>query len=241
MTNSPASKEKEPGLTERLLTPIHRRGFLQAAGVVAAGTAIALSGCKDEDDVEPFVGVTFSDDDDGIMNYAYALEQLEAAFYIQLIDSIADNPNAATFFSSDATVSQAILDRFTDIRDHEIAHRDLFKASLGSKSIANLEFDFSIIDFNSASEVLETAQTFEDLGVAAYNGAGPLLDSADLLKIAGKIVSVEARHAAFIRELVRPGSFSGTTTTGLDPYMLPSQVLAAADPFIKTAINNKLP
>ena len=51
------------------------------------------------------------------------------------------------------------------------------------------------MDFNSRDSVLKTARTFEDLGVAAYNGAGQLLERGEYLLLAGKIVSVEARHA----------------------------------------------
>jgi hypothetical protein len=61
------------------------------------------------------------------------------------------------------------------IRDHEIAHRDLFKAALNKNAIPALEVDFTKIDFNSRDSVLKTAMTFEDLGVAAYNGPEQLL------------------------------------------------------------------
>ena len=50
--------------------------------------------------------------------------------------------------------------------------------------------------------MLTTAKTFEDLGVAAYNGAGQLLKKEEYLLLAGKIVSVEARHATAIRYLI---------------------------------------
>jgi hypothetical protein len=82
--------------------------------------------------------------------------------------------------------------------------------------------------------------------VAAYNGAGKLLVSTDLLTIAGKIVSVEARHAALIRDLISNGSFAdlstltafgANTTNALDGALNPPQVLALAAPFIKTKIN----
>jgi glutamine amidotransferase-like uncharacterized protein len=73
-------------------------------------------------------------------------------------------------------------------------------------AIGELDVDFSAIDFNSRDSVLNAAKTFEDLGVAAYNGAGQFIESSDYLLIAGKIVSVEARHAAAIRDLINPGS-----------------------------------
>ena len=69
--------------------------------------------------------------------------------------------------------------------------------------------------------------------MAAYNGAGKLLKDPGYLVIAGKIVSVEARHASAIRTLINPGSadFAGDDVvdpvTGLDRALNPSQILAA--------------
>jgi len=72
---------------------------------------------------------------------------------------------------------------------------------LGNDAIPDLKFNFRSIDFNNRNQVLRTARMFEDLGVAAYNGAGRYLASPASLLLAGKIVSVEARHAAYFREI----------------------------------------
>ena len=85
-----------------------------------------------------------------------------------------------------------------------------------------------------------TAKAFEDLGVTAYNGAGKLLVSADYLLLAGKIVSVEARHAAYIRDLISYGSFADNTAldaNALDMARTPAEVLAIAGTYVKTPIN----
>lgn len=55
-----------------------------------------------------------------------------------------------------------------------------------------------MVNFNNRTSVLQTAMSFEDLGVTAYNGAGPLLTSRNFLRVAGRIASVEARHASFL-------------------------------------------
>ena len=74
---------------------------------------------------------------------------------------------------------------------------------------------FTKIDFNSRDSVLTTARTSEDLGVAAYNGAGQLLEKGEYLLLAGKIVSVEARHATAIRYLIgRKGNASASNGSG---------------------------
>jgi len=174
--------------------------------------------------------------DTGVLNYAYALEQLEAAFYTQVI---------ATPYSGMNSEERVIL---TDIRDNEIAHREFFKVALGRKAIPSLQVNFTTINFNSRDSVLNTARTFEDTGTSAYNGAGQLLKNPEFLLIAGKIVSVEARHVATIRDLLQPMSayFSGDDVTdpatGLDPARLPAQVLPLVAPYIRTPITgNRLP
>lgn len=179
-------------------------------------------------------GVDLGSGDVGILNYAYALEQLEAAFYARVI---------ASLYSGITPTEQAFL---TDIRDHEAAHRNFFKAAItaaGATPLQDLEVNFGSVDFGSRASVLGTAKVFEDLGVSAYNGAGKLITSADYLTIAGKIVSVEARHAALIADLLSNGTFSDTTdANGLDTAKMPKDVLMAAGPFIVTKLNaNNLP
>ena len=108
--------------------------------------------------------------------------------------------------------------------------------------IPSLEVNFSSIDFTSRTSVLNTAKAFEDLGVTAYNGAGQLISTTGngptYLGLAGKIVSVEARHAALIADLISDGTFAATTdANGLDMARTPAQVLAIAGTYIKTKID----
>ena len=215
-------------------TGLDRRSFLQFAGAGAAGIALLAAGCKkDESMMLDSTGVNLGSGDVGILNYAYALEQLEAAFYTKV---------ASSFYTGITEAERLLL---SDIKDHEIAHREFFKNALGSNAIPGLEVDFSMINFSSRESVLATAKAFEDLGVSAYNGAGVLIKDSGYLTLAGKIVSVEARHAALIRDLISNGSFANNEvvdSNGLDKSRLPMEVLAIAAPFIKTKINgNDLP
>lgn len=203
-----------------------RRKFFNFVGA-ASGVAFIAVGCdKDDDTPISNIGVNLGSGDVGILNYAYALEQLEAAFYIKVIETSGNG----------LSVYEAA--RFNDIKQHEVAHRQFFKAALGSNAIPDLDVDFSSIDFSSRTSIINTAAAFENLGVSAYNGAGRLLVNADYLLLAGKIVSVEARHAAYINDLITPGSFAnGTDINGLDISRTPPQVLAIAGTYIKTKIN----
>ena len=96
----------------------------------------------------------------------------------------------------------------TDIRDHEIIHRWISSkqhwVAGHQRIIPALEVNFSSIDFTKRDAVLGAAKLFEDTGVAAYNGAGNLIKNEAYLLLAGKIVSVEARHASVIRDLLNP-------------------------------------
>jgi hypothetical protein len=216
-----------------LVTNAKRRHFLKMGTMTVAGAGLLLMGCNDDDDMGPALpgAVNLGSGDLGILNYAYALEQLEAAFYAEVIKG--------SYFANASAEEKTIMG---DLEKHERAHREFFKAALGSNAIAGLEVDFSSIDFSNRTSVLGAAKTFEDLGVAAYNGAGQFLESADLLLIAGKIVSVEARHAAAIRDLINPGSadFAGDDiidANGLERTLTFTEVLTAAKTYVKTEID----
>lgn len=222
----------------------NRRKFLSALGMGTVGTAgvALLASCERNDWYDQFRdnnkgGATIDFKDDiGILNYAYALEQLEAAFYTEVVAK-----SSAVFSASQNAF-------FNDIKLHEIAHREFFKKALGSNAIGSLEVDFSSVNFTNKDSVLATAKAFEDLGVAAYNGAGYKITTGAYLVVAGQIVSVEARHAAWVRDQITPGSFadlaslsgSGSdNTNGLDAILPPSKVLPIAATFIKTKIDVK--
>ncbi|HEV7378932.1 MAG TPA: ferritin-like domain-containing protein [Dyadobacter sp.] len=214
-----------------MLSKVNRRYFLRSAGVAASMGAFVLGACT-EQDLMSDKAIDLGNGDTGILNYAYALEQLEAAFYTQVM---------MTPYLNMTDEEKWIL---TDIRDHEIVHREFFKAALGSAAIPGLTPNFASIDFADRASVLGAAKLFEDTGVAAYNGAGKLIQSVDYLLIAGKIVSVEARHASAIADLINPNALefaSGQINDmGLENAFPPSVILNGVKPFIKedlTAMN----
>lgn len=213
-----------------------RRSFLKLLGlggtIVLAPTLFAA--CGDNDGItDPGSNAQAKLDlstDVGIFNYAYALEQLEAAFYGAVVGA----GNFATLFP-DPNERELL----TDIRNHEVVHREFLRAALGGAAIPDLQLDSTTVTALIADRatILKNAQTFEDLGVAAYNGAGKQLKDGRNLLVAGKIVSVEARHAAAIRDArdSTGRSFAGddvVNATGLDVKMEPAAVLASV-----TALN----
>ncbi|WP_337040831.1 ferritin-like domain-containing protein [Emticicia sp. 17c] len=224
--SSPVARVKDESVKS-----VDRRNFLRNAGLTTVAGAVFLAGCDKDDTMTPSAtAVDLGSGDVGILNYAYALEQLEAAFYTQVV---------ASPYSGITDAEKTLL---TEIRDHEIIHRDFFKAALADKAIPNLEVDFSSIDFSNRASVLGAAKLFEDTGVQAYNGAGKLIQNATYLLLAGKIVSVEARHAAAIRDLLSPNSasFAGDDiidNNGLDKAVKPADILMAVKGFVKNSIN----
>lgn len=224
-----------------------RRGFLKVLGV---GGSIVLmpslfAACNNDDNgTGPDVtSATLNlSNDTGILNYAYALEQLEAAFYTAVVAS-------AAFGGMSAELKEV----FTDLQNHEVAHREFLKAALGSSAIGGLALNTSTVTAATANTatILKNAEAFEDLGVSAYNGAGKYLQDATNLLLAGKIVSVEARHAAAIRDLREGLGLAGTpantrfagddvvNASGLDVKLEPSAVLGrvVATQFVTTSIS----
>jgi len=203
-----------------------RRRFLRYA---AAGTAVmagaVIASCSKDNSKQNIYNdhVDLGTGDIAILNYAYALEQLEAAFYTQVI---------ASPYKNITTSEKSLL---TDIRDHEVSHREFFKTALAGVAIPKLTISLSSINFADRTSVLSAAKSLEDLGISAYNGAGYLIKGVKYLTLVGKIVSVEARHASLISNLITLGSFADSKVidlNGLDSALSPQQVIPVINTFI---------
>ena len=100
---------------------------------------------------------------------------------------------------------------------------------LGGTPVKAPKVDFGKA-FASQGSFLKLAQTLEDTGVSAYNGAAPSIQSKEVLGAAGSIVQVEARHAAAIRLL----NGKPPAPDAFDPSLEMQQVLDAVKPFVKS-------
>src|SRR4029077_17090492 len=96
---------------------------------------------------------------------------------------------------------------------------------LGGKPVSEPKFNF---EYKSTDEFLKLAETFENTGVSAYNGAGPAIKSKEVLAAAGAIAQVEARHAAAIA--LQNGQ--EPAPSAFDAPLEEKQVLKAVEPFI---------
>ncbi len=144
-----------------------------------------------------------------ILNFALTLEYLEAEFYTRAEASGALNGESLEF--------ARVVGR------HERAHVGFLTDALGSSAVAKPTFDFKGTTAD-AEAFRMTAVALEDLGVSAYNGQGPRI-SRSLLGAAASIVSVEARHAAWIRDIVG----RNPAPRAFDPARSMQQVLAAVE------------
>ncbi|HEU0136889.1 MAG TPA: ferritin-like domain-containing protein [Flavobacterium sp.] len=208
-----------------------RREFFKISGIAVAGAGLLLS-CNNDDDNggnpqdSQLPGMRngvfdLGGGDLGILTYAYALEQLEAEFSTRVV--------TATGFTTafDAMEQQMMM----DIYNHEVVHREFFRNLLtdllpdpSTQLLPNLQFNFGNLNFSDRNAVLQMANTLEETGIAAYNGAGKYITDPENLNIAGKIVSVEGRHASAIRQLMN-NDHSDFAPTPLDPARSPSQIL----------------
>jgi hypothetical protein len=223
------SKEMIIGSSDQLLQATTRRRFLGLLGV--AGSIVFLpsvfTACSDDDNItdpttDPAAYRLDLTTDTGILNYAYALEQLEAAFYTAALTS----PGFTQLSASEQEV-------ITDLRNHEVIHREFFRQLLGASAIPTIAFNATTVASLTATrdQILRTSQLLEDTGVSAYNGAGKYLTQAANLLVAGKIVSVEARHAAAIRDIrdTTGRLFAGddvVNADGLDVKSEPAKVIS---------------
>lgn len=198
-----------------LMFPATRRGFIRT--LLAGGSVMLLpsvfTACSDDGDnplgpgeiPDPVTGVQFDlRSDIGIFRLVHLNEQLEAAFYTAVVSS--------GTFSGMSSDERELL---TDLRDTEIIHREFVRTALGSQALPDIRgsIDLNVLNniLSSRVNILTTARTFENMGVAALNGAGKYLQDPRNLLIAGKAVSVEARHAAALEDVLPPSGVNANT------------------------------
>ncbi len=193
----------KPGTTRAQLL---KRAALGGGGVIAGG--VAFGG------LPSLAFAASASEDVKILNFALFLEYLEAAFYTEA-EQKGLLIGEARYFAQ-------------VVGGHERAHRDFLKKALGSQAISSPKFDFRDTTSNTA-KFIAAAIALEDTGVGAYNGQGANL-TKPTLAVAAEIVSVEGRHAAWIRDiadqspLVTDKPAGGPAPYAFDPLYTKSQV-----------------
>jgi rubrerythrin len=180
-------------------------------GVLAAGAVYGTFM------VAPFVRSAFAmggSSDVDILNFALTLEYLESTFYEEAKKRVKASGELKSLISLLAS----------DEKQHVEALKGTIE-KLGGKPVKEPKFDF---EYSGTSGFLKLAETFENTGVSAYNGAAPSIKSKEVLGAAGSIVQVEARHAAAIA--LQNGQ--EPSPSAFDAPLDEKEVLKAVEPFI---------
>lgn len=192
--------------------PQTRRDFLRALAVAGTGAAVGST---------IFSRRAFAQSGGGdvdIANFALTLEYLEAEFYQKALDAGVLSGNAQSYIQATG--------------DHENQHVEAIKGLLegaGAKPVEKPEFTFPADAFSSQDSILQLAGTFEPVGVGAYLGAAPMIESPDILAAAGSIAGVEGEHVVAINTLLGNPM---PANTAFPEAMSKDQVLAAVAPFM---------
>ena len=162
---------------------ITRRSAFEAGAVALGG--IAVGGVVLGEHADPAVSAPSAKQDAEILNFALLLEYVQAAFYAEGLSRAGLTGELKSFASTVAAQEQE--------------HIAFLQKALGSAARKAPKTDFGD-DTADAEKFSLAAFKLEDLGVAAYNAQAPNL-TKDSLRAAARIVSVESRHAAWIRDL----------------------------------------
>jgi hypothetical protein len=203
----------DPQLAAVEVHGVTRAGFL-LKGALGAGALYGASA------VTPFVSSALAaggSADVDILNFALTLEYLETDFYQSKGKQIGLTGEARSYAKSFGA----------EEAEHVAALTKAIKAA-GGKPVKQPTFAFPVSDQQS---FLKLAYTLENVGVGAYNGAGPSLKSKELLTAAGEIVQIEARHAATVAMITDEAI---TPNGAFDKPLTMKQVLAKAGPLIKS-------
>jgi hypothetical protein len=154
---------------------ITRRALCAGALAAAAGGAVAV----------PVLVEAQGSDDRRVLELLLLVERTEAAFYAAALD---------------AGILDGELREFADVvRGHEAEHLAAVESALGDDVPDAPSFDFGE-NLADADAFARAAARLEDTAVGAYNGQAGNVSKA-VFAVAARIVSVEARHAAWVRSI----------------------------------------
>jgi truncated hemoglobin YjbI len=163
---------------------ITRRNILVAGG--AGATAAALGGLIAAGSQTARSAPSASQDAE-VLAFILGVERIESGFYAAVART--------------GRLSGELAEFVTIVGGHEREHVAFLEQALGSAAPKAQPFTADVGALaDDAKRFVRTAAALEDAVVAAYNGQAANLRPETLAK-AATIVSVEARHAAWIRDI----------------------------------------
>ncbi|KAH8171021.1 ferritin-like domain-containing protein [Sarocladium implicatum] len=189
--------------------------FVSKAALLFSATSLVAAA-----PLEKRAGVTDAD----ILNYALTLEHLEDTFYREALEKYSESDFAAAGFDS------TFYNNIKTVASDEAAHVAFLTSALkaaGATPVAACTYDFG---YDSVETFLATASILEGVGVSAYLGAAADIMSKTYLTAAGSILTVEARHSAYIRS----GNKQVPFAQPFDAPLTLNEVFSLASGFIKS-------
>jgi len=171
-------------------------------------------------------------DDPAILNFALTLEHLENAFYSQGLKNYSSSD-----FASASGLGKNTYANVQEIGSDESNHVELLTGALsaaGATPVQACTYKFPSTD---AKSFLGLAQVLEGVGVSAYIGAAQYIANPAYLEVAASILTVEARHNAFIRLANGYSPFPSPYDTGLSPRA----IVSLAGSFFASCPNGSAP
>ncbi|SMY21853.1 unnamed protein product [Zymoseptoria tritici ST99CH_1A5] len=165
-----------------------------------------------------------------ILNYALTLEHLENTFYKEVLQKF----TLADFQA--VGLDNVFYKNLQTISSDEQTHVEFLTTALTAAGVTPVvanEYNFGLTDVPS---FLTLVNILEGVGVSAYLGAAQFIASGDYLTAAGSILTVEARHSAYLRDSKRPQQLSPFPSPFDTPLSI-NAVYTLASPFI-TKNNN---
>ena len=153
--------------------------------VLATGGAIVAGGIAIASVADPAGSQPSAAQDVEILNFALLLEYVQAGLYADVLRR--------------GSVQGELREYVRTVGAHERAHVAFLRKALGGKARKAPKLDFGD-DTTSPERFTQAALKLEDLAVAGYNAGAPNL-TKPTPAAAAKIVSVEARHASWIRSI----------------------------------------
>lgn len=163
-----------------------------------------------------------------ILNYALTLEHLENTFYSQGLQNFTQAQFAAAGY--DATFYKNLKEISSDEATHVSFLTSALKGA-GAQPVAACTYNFGV---TSVQSFVTTASLLEGVGVSAYLGAAANISNPAYLTAAGSILTVEARHSAYIRSSITPEGFLSPFPQPFDIPLDFDEVYSLAALFIKS-------
>jgi hypothetical protein len=213
-------EERNPAALEELRAdPSSRKAFLRSlgGGAAAASLTLALAACGTKKAGGNQIGgagvatAAYGQGDAGIVNFALALEYLEADFYKQAVQSGNLDGRALE-----------LAKRFGDQESSHVTTLEGTVRNLGGTPAPRPKASFTL---DNRQTILATMDQLEGIGAGAYLGQADRIKSKEVLAAALSIHSVEARHAAVVSMMLgRPISPDGPFARPLTSVDVLSQI-----------------